>query len=348
MIIDLLSHPLADEIIIIILAAILFLCVYLILSWSNKRSSRILSRRIFTTGYFLRLAGFAILSLLVIGGGLMISHAYRSLLKDTAPAPSIVKVTDDLGFEVEEITFTTHDDFVISGWFIPPQNGATIILLHGYSGDRTHMIFHARALIEEGFGILMYDERASGESEGEYRSYGWMDPPDVGSALDYLTARPEVDPQKIGIAGCSIGGQISLQSAARYPQIKAIWADGPSGTVTADYGPASNWVTAIILLSNRLMDFLFTIYLDIDKPQPMTTIIGTIDPRPIMLIAGGKERPYTGAEAKYVASFFDAAGNNAQLWIIPEATHCDGPLQRPEEYRQRLVDFFTATLAVNE
>jgi len=67
----------------------------------------------------------------------------------------------------------------MAGWFIPSRNYATIILLHGYGGSRTAMIWHAEQLVEAGYGVLMYDERASGKSEGTHRSYGWEDTRDL-------------------------------------------------------------------------------------------------------------------------------------------------------------------------
>ena len=176
----------------------------------------------------LRLIGFTLLTILLLVGGVMAFIAYQSTVDDTAPAPSQVEIPLDLSFEAVSVSFTGGDGLKMAGWFVPPQNGATIILLHGYGGNRTGMLWHAGILAEAGYGLLMYDERASGESEGEHRSYGWEDPADVSGALDYLSSLPNVDPGKIGIAGCSIGGQIALQGAAHYPQIGAVWADGPS------------------------------------------------------------------------------------------------------------------------
>ena len=84
------------------------------------------------------------------------------------------------------MTFTGGDGVTLAGWFAPPENGATIILLHGYGGNRLGMRWHAEVLVEAGYGVLMYDERASGESGGTVRSFGWQDGADVGGAVEYL------------------------------------------------------------------------------------------------------------------------------------------------------------------
>jgi len=199
-------------------------------------------------------------------------------------------------------------------------------------------------LVEAGYGILAYDERGSGESGGSFRAHGWIDTPDVGGAVAYLKSRPEIDSQRLGIAGCSIGGQIALQGAAAYPELNAVWADGSSTIVASDNAPPDNWANALLYLSNTIIDWMYTWRLDMQPPPGMLQIIGSIAPRPIMLVGGGNPIGYYGSEARRMKHYAAYAGPNAQVWIIPEATHCDGPLQRPEEYEQRLVEFFDQAL----
>jgi alpha/beta superfamily hydrolase len=296
--------------------------------------------------YFLKLVAFAILSFIFIGGGVLIYKDYQEINEEIAPSPSVVEIPGDLPFEVEEVTFTGGDGIKLAGWYIPPSNGATIILLHGYSSNRTSMLWHATNLVEAGYGVLMYDERGSGESEGEYRSYGWQDAPDVGVAIEYLTERSEADSNLIGILGCSIGGQIALQGAAYYPEIKAVWADGASGIMACDSPPPNNWATSIAFLSEYILDWMLIQRLDIQPPQPMIEIIGKIAPRPLMLVAGGFPHPYFGNEARRVLHMASYAGSGADVWIIPEAYHCDRPIQRPDEYAHRMEDFFDKAFGV--
>jgi pimeloyl-ACP methyl ester carboxylesterase len=271
---------------------------------------------------------------------IMVYRNWISLQADTVPAPSQVEIPANLPFEVEEVTFLSEDGLRIAGWYVPPENGALVILLHGYGGNRTAMIWHAEQLTGAGYGVLMYDERASGESEGEYRSYGWEDPRDVGGALEFLNARADVDPDRIGIAGCSIGGQIALQGAAYYPQIEAVWADGASAIRAQDINKPTNPIFALLVVANYMADWMFEVKLDIDAPAPMIEIIDDIAPRPIMLVGGGTPMPFTGSEGDHLKLYKQYAGDNAELWVIPEAIHCDGPGRRPEEYATKMVEFF--------
>ena len=51
------------------------------------------------------------------------------------------------------------------------------------------------------------------------------------TAIDWLRAQPNVDPDRIGIEGTSIGGEAVLVIASHYPQIKAVVAAVPSSVV---------------------------------------------------------------------------------------------------------------------
>ncbi|MBN2119352.1 MAG: alpha/beta fold hydrolase [Anaerolineales bacterium] len=296
--------------------------------------------------YILRIIAVGLGTFLAIALFVMVERSIYLFITETRPAPSEVSIPADLPFEVEEVTFEGGDNLRMAGWQVPSQNGATIILLHGYGGNRTAMLWHAKRLVSAGYGVLMYDERASGESEGTYRSYSWEDPRDVQGAMRYIKTEADED-ERIGIAGCSIGGQIALQSAAYYPEIEAVWADGP-GTVTArDLPPPKDPIVALVVVGNHLLDWLFEIGLDIEAPAPLIEIIGRISPRPIMLVGGGQPHPLLGSESELmVPHYAHYAGSNAQTWIIPEAYHCDGPVHRPEEYAERMVKFFDAAFGI--
>ncbi|GIK59067.1 MAG: alpha/beta fold hydrolase [Chloroflexi bacterium] len=297
------------------------------------------------TVYTLRLVGFGLFSFLMIDLALTVYLSHQTVNQYMTPATHAVEKPADLTFPVTEITFSGGDDLTMAGWYVPTQNGAVVILLHGYSADRTAMIWHAEQLYRAGYGVLMYDERASGESEGDYRSYGWQDPADVAGALRYLHSKADVDPDQIGIAGCSMGAQIALSSAASHPEIRAVWADGPSVIRARDVPFSIHPILLLVHPSYYLVDRLMARKLNMALPPAMIDLIGDIAPRPIMLVAGGTPRPLVGSEAVIQERYATFAGKNASVWVIDEAFHCDGPAYRPEEYAERMVDFFDAAFA---
>ena len=55
-------------------------------------------------------------------------------------------------------------------------------MLHGGGGDRTGAVSHAKLLARHGYGVLLYDARGRGRSEGTQNSFGWGWGHDVAGA----------------------------------------------------------------------------------------------------------------------------------------------------------------------
>jgi hypothetical protein len=100
-----------------------------------------------------------------------------------------------------------------------------------------------------------------------------------------------------------------------------------------------NWFTLIATPANHLVDWFTANKLGMEIPVAVINIIRNIEPRPVMLVGGGMIQPLIGAEAMHVETFAAHAGGHTQLWVIPEATHCDGSFQRPVEYLEKMVGF---------
>jgi uncharacterized protein len=295
--------------------------------------------------YILRILGVGLGAFLAISLFIMVERGALSVYTETIPTPSEVNIPPNLGFDVEEVTFESEDGITLAGWYVPAQNDATIILLHGYGGNRTAMIWHARHLVNAGYGVLMYDERASGESTGEYRSYGWEDTRDVKAAIQFLTSHNS--DENIGIVGCSTGASIAVYSAALYPEIDAAWGDGNSTVRAQDLPAPKNLLMAAIIAGNYLIDWMYTVKLGIEAPTPLIDVLPNIAPRTVKFVGGGKEQPMIGSEAElFTLRFAEIAGPNAEAWIIKEATHCNGPVVRADEYSARMINFFDSAFGI--
>ena len=325
---------------------ILFLSVVIFQLWRKSKHKvktslpeTIAGKVWYFTKYIFRILGVGFGTLLALFLFIMIERDILTVYTETMPTPSQVEIPTDLGFQVKEVTFQSEDGITLAGWLAPSQNGATIILLHGFGGNRTGMIWHARQLVDAGYGALMYDERASGESGGTYRSYGWEDTRDVKAAIQFLKSRSAGT--KIGALGCSMGADIVVYSAALYPEIGAAWGDGNSSVRAKDIGAPKNPLMAAIIAGNYTLDWMYTVKLGIKAPAPLVDVIGQIAPRPLMLVGGGSPINILGSEGEvYTYRFAKLAGPSAQAWVIPEATHCNGPSVRPDEYSRRMVQFF--------
>ena len=104
----------------------------------------------------------------------------------------------------------------LPAWASPEQRAGGILLVLGVNNvGRNHPVVTrvADALARTGVAVLVPDSRTLLEGRLEV---GEID--GVVRAFEVLAARPEVDPARVGIAGFSVGGSLSLL-AARDPRI---------------------------------------------------------------------------------------------------------------------------------
>ena len=61
---------------------------------------------------------------------------------------------------------------------------------------------HARMLVRHGYGVLLFDRRGEGESDGDPNAWGWGGDRDLQAAIAWLAARPDVDPAASAGSAC--------------------------------------------------------------------------------------------------------------------------------------------------
>ncbi len=116
--------------------------------------------------------------------------------------------------EVFDIGMVTKDGVRIMGTYYRPEatQAPGVVLLHMLGHQREDWADFAAALQTAGFGVLAIDLRGHGQSEGTRQ---WLKmSQDAAIALDFLRSRPELDPDRILLAGASIGANIALNAAA--------------------------------------------------------------------------------------------------------------------------------------
>lgn len=283
---------------------------------------------------------------LTLGGMLSyIGYVWLYVAEMTRPAPSpcCPQTPVDVGLAYEDVTFTSADGVVLSGWYVPAQNGAVVILVHGFRGNRTNMLPHAQMLAMAGYGSLLYDLRGHGTSGGEQIVLGWPDVMDVEAAVSYLQTRPEVNPDRFGIVGWSLGGQIALRAAAEIDAIQAVLADGPADA------RAKDWVWPEATLDDRLavvhwwvVERALVWRTGVAAGTAVVDALPQIAPRPILIVMTGDD------SAKLTRHFYEVAGEPKTLWELPDAVHGGGfgsDVYRAE-YERRMLAFFDSALLV--
>jgi dienelactone hydrolase len=286
------------------------------------------------------------LKLLIVGviGGLLIGYlGYVIVAAEAYAQPahaSLGGITPlDRGLAYEDVTLTTNDGLSLKGWYLPSHNRAAVILLHGYGGNRLEVLERAALLAEHGYGVLLYDERGSGESDGDQRTFGWLDVNDMPLALAYLQTRSEIDPQRIGILGFSIGGQIALRAAAQSDQLKVVVAEEPGFARISDVPDLPGLMDNFYGVSYWIGERWLSLRTGAPLPAGVVAELKRMTPRPILFTAAGQD--YGRALVRH---FYEQAADPKEWWEVPETDHGGSLRARPEEYEQTVVDFFDRVL----
>ena len=274
-------------------------------------------------------AGFLVLYAFVypVSVAIVVTHKYREPIGD--PPSSAYR----------PVTFTSSDRLELSGWYRASRNRAAIVIVHGGGGDRTGAVRHAELLARRGYGVLVYDSRGRGESEGSPVAMGWDWKKDVAGALAFLRGRDDVDPGRIGGLGLSTGADVLFEVATEDRDLKAVVADGATFESFAD-------VRALYGL-DEATPYWWTMYtaarvLSGSSPgEPLKKLVARVSPTPLLLISTGGSLP---AELEVNRFYAEAAREPFELWELPDVDHTAAIRQRPREYERRVVGFFDEAL----
>jgi fermentation-respiration switch protein FrsA (DUF1100 family) len=194
-------------------------------------------------------------------------------------------------------------------------------------------------LARHGYGVLLFDRRGEGESEGEPNAFGWGGDRDVKAAIDFLQEPPGVDPERIGGIGLSVGGEMMLEAASETDELKAVVSEGAGARAYSDERDQEH----TSLLSNAAAAVkvgALIVFTNQSPPANLKHVVGRIAPRPVMLIAA----PNSGRGEDLNRGYYAAAGEPKTLWEIPESGHVGGMDARPREYERRVIGFFDDAL----
>ena len=137
--------------------------------------------------------------------------------------PQRVTTTNYLETENQNYTalqLVTKDSVTLKGYHVKSNKDTvygSIVLIHGIGGCKEHFTELAIDLANSGYDSWLFDNRAHGESGGEYSTYGYHEKNDISLIID--TIKENQPTSKIGIWGNSLGGAIALQAIEKDKRI---------------------------------------------------------------------------------------------------------------------------------
>jgi dipeptidyl aminopeptidase/acylaminoacyl peptidase len=254
----------------------------------------------------------------------------------TAPA-AISRHPERAGIPgLTEVRFADAHGHRMAGWYAPSRNRAVIVLVHGTGADRSSLLFETGFLAQAGFGVLAFDLPGQGASEGTTR-WGVPERQAISAAVDWLSARTDVDPLRIGGFGSSMGAYVMAQAAVLDPRLRALTlAASPNDVVEQNWLASDDW-GLLTQIPNYLALRAYGQSLDM-LPKD---VIGRIAPRPVFIMGGELDQ----LVPRFMAlQLYAAAGEPKELWIVPGAHHVDYAKVAADQYRARVTEFFQRSL----
>src|SRR4051812_33848469 len=218
---------------------------------------------------------------------------------------------NELGVAYENVSFRTSDGLRLEGWYVPSRNGAAVISFPGRNGPQRQ----ARMLARHGYGVLLFDRRGEGRSEGAPNAWGWGGERDIEAAVAFLRHRHDVDAARIGGIGLSVGGEMMIEAAAETDALAAVVSEGAGARAFADemdhdVGAVDQWLGIPTYGVRTLGGGVSATQ---PPPHRLEALVGRSAPRPLMLTAA----PNSGKGGALNRRFIRAAGAPSTLWEIP-------------------------------
>lgn len=123
--------------------------------------------------------------------------------------------------EVRSAAFANGEVRLAGTLFLPPERAGklpAVVLAHG-SGPTTRFLGPwVTFFVAEGYAVLAYDKRGTGQSEGNWENATYLDlSDDLVAAADWLAAQPGIDAEKIGLKTSSQSGWYGPHTVSRSP-----------------------------------------------------------------------------------------------------------------------------------
>jgi fermentation-respiration switch protein FrsA (DUF1100 family) len=209
-----------------------------------------------------------------------------------------------------------------------------VIVYPGKKGTQKH----ARMLVRNDYGVLVLDRRGEGESEGDPNALGWAFDRDLKGAIAFLRSRDDVERNRIGGLGLSVGGEAFLQTAAEMNDLGAVVSDGAGSRSVREDTVRFRLGKVPEIYFSGVMTAGTALFANQAPPPNLKDLSGRIT-TPVFFIHAKKG----AAGEDNNPDYYVAAKGLKQIWKI-DTSHTHGLTDHPEEYERRVIDFFDRTL----
>ena len=270
-------------------------------------------------------------------------HPWRRPLSHTEQAANFIRA--HYGTELQNVQILAADGATLNAWYVRPRNanGRDILLLHGVADNREGVGGFAPPFLDRGYGVLLPDSRAHGESGGSLATYGLLETDDIHRWVDWLYARQKS--KCVYGFGESMGAALVLESLSQEDRFCAIVAESPFSSFRAVgyeraalYLGAPSWVGSTLLrlpVEAGMAYAKWRYSLDFDSDSPAEAVGHSATP--ILLIHGTDDINILPRHSDLIAA---GSPTHVTLWRVPGATHCGASSVEPEMFWTKVLAWF--------
>lgn len=264
------------------------------------------------------------------------------------------KTPSDFNLSYFNVSFITIDNIKLHSWFVPANKSkGTILLVHGYGGNKAASLKYAVSLNKNNYATLLLDLRASGLSEGSSISLGYYEKNDIKAAVDFLKNN---NIENFGALGFSMGGvallsylkenKNGIKSAiivgvygniydAVARRIKIVYGlpKFPFATILTYYGGIILNFNAFELAPEKFISDVSTPILIIDDQNYNLTIISEIG---TLMLVDKNNKLHSVEDA---SKLYKNANFPKEIFIVGNETSS-------KEYEEKIISFFNKYLNV--
>ncbi|HSG18887.1 MAG TPA: alpha/beta fold hydrolase [Anaerolineae bacterium] len=251
---------------------------------------------------------------------------------------------EETGLPLEQVSVINDSGMTLNGWYMPSQNGAAVMLMHGATAFPYHMLEEAKSLERHGYGALLISVRNHNFGDGDTLSFGCDDREmeDFDAWFEFLKQQEGIDPDRIGLMGQSMGGTLAIQYAAQNEGIRAVVAHSAPSSVKDAVETFTAWMTGLPPWVANLIagNMLFWVDTEIDCEMSVVSAkewIDDISPRAVYILHGGDDKQLPAASGEWL---FATAGEPKYYWLCPDSGHHECDTDYPAEFEERIIGFF--------
>lgn len=212
-----------------------------------------------------------------------------------------------------------------------------VVMIMGLDSAKEEMGTNEQHFLDRGLATLAFDGPGQGEGEYDLTIRHDYEVP-VAAVLDWLGMRPDLDDDRVGLWGVSLGGYYAPRAAAFEPRVRACIAlSGPY-----DLGAAWDGLPGLTRRAFEVRSGAADAD-DARRRAGALTLVGVAGRIrcPLLVVFGGRDRLFSVDGARRLVA---EASGPAELLLVEDGNHVVN--NRPYRYRSQSADWMAERLAV--